>query len=86
MNSTLFNGLRQGHVAASDWPRPGACATRADSASEIQERRREKSLEIMDDMWQILIGCLNFYHLNNFNSIISLEINFDTVNQLKSLN
>ena len=30
----------------------------------------------MDDTWLILIGCLDFYHFNNFNSYISLEINF----------
>ena len=54
----------------------GACATRADRrAWGAGEAEREDSLRIMDDTWLILIGCLDFYHLNNFNSYISLEIN-----------
>jgi hypothetical protein len=40
------------------------------------EAEREYALWIMGDTWLILIGCLDFYHFNNFNSIISLEINF----------
>jgi len=55
--------------------KPGACATRADRHEcDAGEAEREDSLLIMGDTWQILIGCLDFYHLNNFNSIISLEI------------
>jgi len=50
------------------------CNTRRQRECDAGEAEREDSLGIMDDTWPILIGCLNFYHLNNFNSIISLEI------------
>ena len=70
MDSTLFNGLQQGHVAASQW-----CVE-----SDVEERGVEwiqHCLMVYDrDTWQRAIGCLDFYHLNNFNSINSLEINF----------
>ena len=52
------------------------CNTPRQRECDAGEAERKDSLGIMDDTWPILIGCLNFYHLNNFNSIISLEINF----------
>jgi len=66
-----------GHVAPKDWP----SMTRVQHAPTggsvaAGEAERENYLWIMGDTWLILIGCLDFYHLNNFNSIISLEINF----------
>jgi len=54
----------------------GACATRTDRREWDCRRRREDDVWISDDTWLILIGCLDFYHFNNFNSIISLENNF----------
>jgi len=47
-----------------------------DASVAAGEAEREDSLWIMGGTWLILIDCLDFYHLNNFNSIISLEIIF----------
>jgi len=52
------------------------CNTRRQARVVLQEVEREDALWISGDTWLILIGCLDFYHLNNFNSIISLEIIF----------
>jgi len=55
----------------------GECATRTDRGEWSCRQMREKIAEwIMNDTWQILIGCHNFSHFNNLNSIISLQIFF----------
>jgi len=66
-----------GHMEAKDWPSMARVQHASTGASVAAgEAEREDSLWIMGDTWLILIGCLDFYHLNNFNSIISLEIIF----------
>jgi hypothetical protein len=37
---------------------------------------REREMDKSCDTWLATIGCLDFYHLNNLDSIISLQIIF----------
>jgi len=55
----------------------GACATRADKGEWSCRRMREKIAEWkMNDMWLLLIDCLDFSHFNNLNSFILLQNNY----------
>jgi len=51
--------------------------TRRQDAWTAGDTERERDMDKSCDMWQISIGCLNFYLLNNLNSIISLQIIFN---------
>jgi len=51
----------------------GACNTLSDNNEWSCRRRREKVLcWYLCDTWLILIGCSDFSHFNNLNSVISL--------------
>jgi len=73
----IVEACNRGTRGAFWFMKTGACATRADRGKWACRRMREKMLcEKVGDTWLILIGCLYFFHLNNLNSIISLQINF----------
>jgi len=44
--------------------------------ARVSDAEREKTLWINGDTCNLLIDCLDFYHFNNLNSIISLQIYF----------
>jgi len=55
----------------------GACGARVDRARGTfihAERERKKGKSC--DTWHVLIDCLDFYLLNNLDSIISMQIIF----------
>jgi len=60
---------------AIDWNGRVRCARRQDAWEAVhaeRERKKEKSC----DTWHVLIGCLDFYLLNNLDSIILMQIFF----------
>jgi len=55
----------------------GACDARADRArGKLLARREKEKKGKCCDTWHVLIGCLDFYLLNNLDSIISMQILF----------
>jgi hypothetical protein len=65
----LHGGTRGAFLCAAF----SACTTSADRTRLLAENRER---EADADMWRSVIGCLDFYHINTLNSIISLQIFF----------
>jgi len=61
----MWNHGTRGTAGAFWLAKTGECAAFESGAAEDADW-------ISGDTWQFVIGCLNFYHLNNLNSIILL--------------
>jgi len=69
----IVEAWRKGHLAHFCWWKPAhASHAQTSSASCCRTRREKCFVDKVCDTCNILIGCLDFYHLNNLNSIISL--------------